>query len=63
MQLTCRKTVYSLYRGEPLFLEGHTVEAIILPRVIVAENEQGRRHILLDRDNPESWEWFQEHFE
>lgn len=63
MQVTCRNTVYSPRKGEVLFLEGHTYDCTILSSFITTHNEQSRPHILLDRNNPKGWEWFQEHFE
>lgn len=63
MQIACRKTVYSPRKGEVLFFEGNTYECIILSSFIATFNEQDRQHILLDRNHPEGWEWFQEHFQ
>ena len=64
MKITCRESVYSSIKAdEVLFIAGHIYDALILPLMIVTYNEQDRRHILFDRDHPEGWRWFQEHFE
>ena len=64
MKITCRESVYSSIKAdEVLFIAGHIYDALILPLMIVTDNEQGRRHILFDIDYPKGWHWFHKHFE